>query len=264
MSVAGTNLWMRGSIEFVAVLLGITGSLLIDEWREQRSQHRAQLTILESVYEDILETERFIQEGRMPAFRADSVWMDFFSERWDDLDVDSVARAISRFGTDASFHNTFLDFREFHPPISGMELIMQDGSLNEIRNPEIRRLINTLIKTDLQFVLKNVQTEIDMQIGFRQTLVNQNDPRLARILSVSQDELQRGFNGDDSQLARQVEELRYVLSKDYVRTYLNLKNRNRYFIMFFIRGFEETLAELKELIEIELRAEGRLAGPAPN
>ena len=52
---------------------------------------------------------------------------------------------------------------------------MQDGSLKEIRNIEIRKKINNLYKTDLGFVLKNVQSEIDMQINFRNTLVNQND-----------------------------------------------------------------------------------------
>ena len=260
MSTTRESLWMRGGVEFLAVLLGISGSLLIDEWREDRRQHQEQLTILESVYEDILQTEQFITEARMPAFQADSAWMDFFSTRWEDLDVDSVARALSRFGTNASFHNTFLDFREFHPPISGMELIMQDGSLKEIHNPEIRRLINRLIKTDLQFVLENVQTEIDMQIAFRQTLVDQDDPVLARVLSVSQSALQRGFDGDESELGRQAEELQYVLSKNYVRTYLNLKNRNRYFIMIFIRQFRDTLAELKEVVEQELEEGGRGTG----
>ncbi|MGB1657381.1 MAG: hypothetical protein ACPHO4_08495, partial [Longimicrobiales bacterium] len=116
------------------------------------------------------------------------------------------------------------------------------------------------IKTDLQFVLKNVQTEIDMQIAFRQTLVDQDDPILARVLSVSQTALQRGFDGDESELGRQAEELQYVLSKNYVRTYLNLKNRNRYFIMIFIRQFGDTLAELKEVVEQELEAGGRGTG----
>ena len=61
-------------------------------------------------------------------------------------------------------------------------------------------------------------------------------------------------------MGRQAEELQYVLSKNYVRTYLNLKNRNRYFIMIFIRQFRDTLAELKEVVEQELEEGGRGTG----
>ena len=75
-----------------------------------------------------------------------------------------------------------LDFREFHPPISSIELIMQDGSLKEIHNMEIRKKINELVKTDLEFVLKNVQTEIEMQIDFRNTLINQNGSKVEQLM----------------------------------------------------------------------------------
>ena len=60
------------------------------------------------------------------------------------MNIDSAAVALSKNGTRGSFHNTFLDFREFHPPISSIELIMQDGSLKEIQNMEIRKKINEL------------------------------------------------------------------------------------------------------------------------
>ena len=180
------NILARGGIEFIAVLLGITGSLWIDENRKAQDQNEKQITILEAVYEDIIQTENFMKLRRDPAFQMDSTWMDYFANNWDNMNVDSVAVALSKNGYDASFHDTFLDFREFHPPISSIELIMQDGSLKEIHNMNIRKKINELIKTDLAFVLKNVQTEIEMQINFRSTLVNQNDPKLAELLSISQ------------------------------------------------------------------------------
>ena len=187
------NILARGGIEFIAVLLGITGSLWIDENRKDYDQNKKQITILEAVYEDIVQTENFIKDRRTPAFKADSTWMDFFANNWENMNVDSVAIELSKHGTRVSFHNTFLDFREFHPPISSIELIMQDGSLKEIHNIEIRKKINQLVKTDLAFVLKNVQTEIDMQIDFRNTLINQNDTKLGEILSISQSELKERF-----------------------------------------------------------------------
>jgi len=246
------NILARGGIEFVAVLLGITSSLWIDENSKAQDQNAKQVTILEAVYEDIIQTEKFIKERRDPAFQLDSTWMDYFANNWDNMNVDSVAVALSKNGYDASFHDTFLDFREFHPPISSIELIMQDGSLKEIHNMNIRKKINELIKTDLAFVLKNVQTEIEMQINFRSTLVNQNDPKLAELLSISQLTLKNRLLDNVVNYDDQIEELKYFLTKDYVRTYINLKNRHRYFVMLFIRDFKETLSELKTLVEEEL------------
>ena len=91
-----------------------------------------------------------------------------------------------------------------------------------------------------------------MQIDFRNTVINQNDPKLAKILSVTQKELNDRFQDKVDNYDRQIEELKYFLTKDYARTYINLKNRNRYFIMLFIRNFKSTLSSLKLMIEEEL------------
>ena len=246
------NILARGGIEFIAVLLGITGSLWIDENRKDYDQNKKQITILEAVYEDIIQTENFIKDRRTPAFKADSTWMDFFADNWKNMNVDSVAIELSKHGTRVSFHNSFVDFREFHTAISSIELIMQDGSLKEIHNIEIRKKINTLVKTDLAFVLKNVQTEIDMQIDFRNTLINQNDAKLGEILSISQSELKDRFRDNVINYDKQIEQLKYFLTKDYVRTYISLKNRHRYFVMLFINQFKNTLSELKILVNEEL------------
>ena len=206
------NILARGGIEFIAVLLGITSSLWIDENRKARDLNEKQVMILQAVYEDIVQTENFIKERRDPAFQLDSTWMDYFANNWDTMNIDSAAVALSKNGTRGSFHNTFLDFREFHPPISSIELIMQDGSLKEIQNMEIRKKINELVKTDLEFVLKNVQTEIDMQIDFRNTLINQNDPKLAELLSISQLTLRNRFRDNVDNYDDQIEQLKYFLT----------------------------------------------------
>ncbi|MBT5246376.1 MAG: hypothetical protein HOL64_02345 [Flavobacteriaceae bacterium] len=130
---------------------------------------------------------------------------------------------------------------------------MQDGSLKEIQNIEIRKKINNLYKTDLGFVLKNVQSEIDMQINFRNTLVNQNDKELAQVLSTTHKEIRDRNNDNVDNYDKPIEEIKYFLTKDYIRTYLDLKNRNRFFVMFFIKNFKVTLKELKILIEKELK-----------
>jgi len=245
------NILARGGIEFIAVLLGISGSLWIDKNQELRQKNEYEVTLLNSIYSDINQTEKFL-ESRDRAFQADSIWMNYFAINWDNMNVDSVAIALSK-QKPFVFNTLFFDYREFHPPLSSIEMIMQDGSLKEIQNIEIRKKINNLYKTDLGFVLKNVQSEIDMQINFRNTLVNQNDKELAQVLSTTHKEIRDRNNDNVDNYDKPIEEIKYFLTKDYVRTYLDLKNRNRFFVMFFIKNFKVTLKELKILIEKELK-----------
>ena len=245
------NILARGGIEFIAVLLGISGSLWIDQNQELRQKNEYEVTLLNSIYSDINQTEKFL-ESRDRAFQADSIWMNYFAINWDNMNVDSVAIALSK-QKPFVFNTLFFDYREFHPPLSSIEMIMQDGSLKEIQNIEIQKKINNLYKTDLGFVLKNVQSEIDMQINFRNTLVNQNDKELAQVLSTTHKEIRDRNNDNVDNYDKPIEEIKYFLTKDYVRTYLDLKNRNRFFVMFFIKNFKVTLKELKILIEKELK-----------
>ena len=241
----------RGGIEFLAVLLGITGSLWIDKNQEILKEEEYQFTILESIYNDIIQTEKFFKESRDLAFRADSIWMDYLSNNWDDMNIDSVAVVISK-EKYSVFHTLFFDFREFHPPLSSIEMIMQDGSLKDIKNLEIRKKINKLFKTDLGFILKNVQGEIDMQINFRNMLVAENDPKLAKILTIYQEEMKNNELNISVDYTSSIEILKYLQTKNYARTYINLKNRNRYNVTDYIRLFKETLQELKSLVGKEL------------
>lgn len=245
------NILARGGIEFLAVLLGISASLWIDQNQEIRKEKEYQITILESIYNDIIQTEKFFKESRDLAFRADSIWMDYISNNWDNMNIDSVAIAISK-EKYSVFHTLFFDFREFHPPLSSIEMIMQDGSLKEIDNLEIRKKINKLYKTDLGFILKNVQGEIDMQIKFRSMLIGQNDSKLAKILTIYQEEMEENHFNTTGDYSSSVEILKYLQKKDYARTYINLKNRNRWSVSYYIKLFKKTLHELKDLVEKEL------------
>jgi prephenate dehydrogenase len=91
-----------------------------------------------------------------------------------------------------------------------------------------------------------------MQINFRNTLVNQNDLKLAKIFSISQKEIKDRNDDNVENYSRPIEELKYFLTKDYARTYINLKNRNRYNVMDYVRQFKKTLQELKILVDEEL------------
>ena len=91
-----------------------------------------------------------------------------------------------------------------------------------------------------------------MQTNFRNILLRQNDPILAKILTISQQEMKDSEYNNSKDFSKSIEILKYLQTKDYARTYINLKNRNRYNISDYIQIFKQTLQELKDLVEKEL------------
>jgi hypothetical protein len=85
----------RGGVEFIAVLLGISGSLWIDKNQEFRQKNEQEIVLLNSIYSDINQTEMFL-ESRDVAFQADSLWMNYFAINWENMNIDSVAIALSK------------------------------------------------------------------------------------------------------------------------------------------------------------------------
>ena len=75
---------------------------------------------------------------------------------------------------------------------------------------------------------------------------------MEKILSISHEELKESEYNNIENYSRFIEVLQYFQTKDYAKTYLNLKNRNRYHIMNYIEDFKETLQELKTLVGKEL------------
>ena len=98
-----------------------------------------------------------------------------------------------------------------------------------------------------------MQGEVDMQTNFRKILLTQNDSTLAKILTISQQEMKDNEYNDSQDFSKSAEILKYLQTKDYASTYINLKNRNRYNISDYIQIFKQTLQELKVLVENELK-----------
>jgi hypothetical protein len=91
-----------------------------------------------------------------------------------------------------------------------------------------------------------------MQTNFRNILLTQNDPVLAEILTISQQDMKDMEYNNSEDFRKPIKILKYLQTKDYARTYINLKNRNRYNISDYIQIFKQTLQELKVLVEKEL------------
>ena len=157
------NILARGGVEFIAVVLGITISFWLDNQKEEWNNRKIEINLLESIISDIESIKTYNQQ-RSEVFELDNAVMDYVSTNWESLNVDSIAIILSTSGYKSSIHNMFFDYREFHPPISSLRMVLNNGSINLINSKKVKSLISKLINTDYGFISKNVDAEIALQI----------------------------------------------------------------------------------------------------
>ena len=238
---------IKYSLEFVVIVLGITISYWINDIQIQNQESDKEKVILNSILSDIEQIEAYIN-ARKRTLKSDSIWMDYLIKNWKNINIDSTAIQFSKNRYDASFHNLFLDFREFHPPIATLEMVTSDGSFSIIKNNLIKRRINSIVYLSKEQLIKNSEVEIDLQLSFKERLMVDEDKDVVEMLNTTQFELDNRFNGSEDYYEETKNEIKVILEKDYARNYLNLKFRHRYFVQFFLNEFSHEVSELKKLI----------------
>ena len=242
---------IKYSLEFIVIVLGITISYWINDIQVQNQESDKEKVILNSILSDIELIEDYIND-RKKTLSSDSLWMDYLIKNWENINIDSTTREFSKTGYNASFHNLFLDFREFHPPIATLEMITSDGSFSIIKNDLIKRKINSIVYLSKEQLIKNSEVEIELQLSFKEKLMEDEDKDLVNMLNATQNELKNRFSGSENYYLETKNELRVILEKDYARNYLNLKFRHRYFVLLFLNSFSTEVNQLKILILSEL------------
>ena len=241
------NILARGGIEFIAVVLGITISFWLDNKKEEWDTSKVEIKLLESILDDV-ENIKAYNQVRSEMFDLEIDVMNHISSNWENLKVDSIAKILSTSGYRTSIHNIFFDYREFHPPISSLRMVLNDGSVNIIKSKEVRSLISKLVNTDYGFVSKNVDTEIALQIELRNTIMKDNSKNIIFPIETTSQGLLDRFENGDKYIERTVTDLEVLTDIDYFRNYLNLKIRQRTMVMGMISIFDNTLIYLEQKI----------------
>jgi hypothetical protein len=183
---------------------------------------------------------------------AENELMDYLSANWNNINYDSVTKVLLTGGNTKSFHNLFLDYREFHPPISEITSIIEDGSLALISNNDIKLKIISLLDNHLEFLNQNVSSEIALQQEFRIALLQSNNQEIKAILKTSQNELRERFYVEDDYTEKTRSELQAINKLNSGENYLSLKIRQRFFVMYYLGVFKTKLTELEEEVNAEL------------
>ena len=104
------------------------------------------------------------------------------------------------------------------------------------------------------FVNQNVKSEIELQQSFREQLVLENSYEISRILETTQDEMKKRVSGEVDNRQKILAELKAITKLRTAKNYLNLKIRQRYWVMNFYNSFDTNLKRLNEMVVEELQS----------
>lgn len=237
--------------ETSVIIIGISISFWLNNTQAKAENLRKEIQLLKAVQLNINEIEVYVLD-REKKLTAENELMDYLSANWNNINYDSVTKVLLTGGNTKSFHNLFLDYREFHPPISEITSIIEDGSLALISNNEIKLKIISLLDNHLEFLNQNVSSEIALQQEFRIALLQSNNQEIKAILKTSQNELRERFYTEDDFTEKTRSELQAINKLNSGENYLSLKIRQRFFVMYYLGVFKTKLTELEEEVNAEL------------
>ncbi|MDA0757309.1 MAG: hypothetical protein O3C01_01410 [Bacteroidetes bacterium] len=237
--------------ETSVIIIGISISFWLSNLQEKSNNKNKEIEILESIDININEIQKYI-DNRRETLDEDNQLMDYLSTHWNNLNLDSIVEVLQFGRHKKAFHNVFLDYREFHPPVSEISSIIGDGSISLISNHDVKIQLISLMDNSYDFVNQNVKSEIELQQSFRAKLVQEESYEISKILETTQNEMRQRIRGEVDNRKKILAELKAITKLRSAKNYLNLKIRQRFWIMNFYNTFDENLNVLRELVVKEL------------
>tara|TARA_B110000483_G_scaffold154212_1_gene183227 strand:+ start:23 stop:787 length:765 start_codon:yes stop_codon:yes gene_type:complete len=237
--------------ETSVIIIGISISFWLSNLQEKSNNKNKEIEILESIDININEIQKYI-DNRRETFDEDNQLMDYLSTHWNNLNLDSIVEVLQFGRHKKAFHNVFLDYREFHPPVSEISSIIGDGSISLISNHDVKIQLISLMDNSYDFVNQNVKSEIELQQSFRAKLVQEESYEISKILETTQNEMGQRIRGEVDNRKKILAELKAITKLRSAKNYLNLKIRQRFWIMNFYNTFDKNLNVLRKLVVKEL------------
>ena len=245
------KVFIKLGFEIIAIIIGISATFWISEVQKDLENQEKEIKLLKTIQINVHNIDKYTN-NRIDLLKVENDLMDYISSNWKGLNIDSLVNVLKDGTYIKSFHNIFLDYREFHPPISELKAIIDDGSLGLIKNEKIRLTLATLLDDRLDFLLQNVKSEIQLQQAFRENLISEKNEKIVSALKTSYFEMENRIKGESGYHNKISQELKAITELKSAENYLNLKIRQRYWVMFFMNNFKSSLTEISDLVNSEL------------
>ena len=209
------NLFAKGGIEFLAVLLGISGSLWMENNRQIKLEDEQIYNTLYSLKEELVTLNEYSDRYKSKILRDYKICEKLLTD-WGSNNIDSLVNHDLE-GRDLIL--TIKAYRAFHPPISIFNSLKSDGSIGLIKNPNIKTKINNVYEVSFSHIQEGVDNERNlyqklneyMILNYPYLLIDHKSSKYKTALSK--------FLNDEIALA-------YIIEKNSMRNFLaNLISR---------------------------------------
>ena len=226
------NLFARGGIEFLAVLLGISGSLWIENNRESNLENEQIYNTLYSLKEELVTLQEYSERYKGKIIRDYNI-CDNILVNWGNIDIDSL---VNQKFEGRILVLTIKAYRAFHPPISIFNSLKSDGSIGLIKNPNIKMKINNVYEVSFSHIQEGVDNERILYQKLNEYIIL-NYPYLL-------------INDDSNEYKKA---LREFLNDEIALAYIIEKNSMRNFLSRLISRYISRVNDLNLLIDSQIK-----------
>ena len=203
------NILTRGGVELIAVVLGITLSLWVDDKRELSIIEKNNVKTLKSIKNEVRLRIDYI-ERKINQYQRDVEVGEYVIKNWNNVDFDSIA---SKTKNDRNIILTLKAYRAINLPVSIYNSLNSDGSIAKLDQDSIKIILNDLYEVMPAHIVDGVENERVLYHSFNEFIIK-NYSRIVEdgIGKLEKNEYNRFFNDDVV--------LGYVLEKTHIRKFI--------------------------------------------
>ena len=217
----------RGGVELIAVVLGITLSLWVDDKKELSVIEKNNIKTLKSIKNEVKLRINYI-ERKINQYKRDIEVGEYVIKNWNKINYDSIS-IITKNGRDIIL--TLKAYRAINLPVSIYNSLNSDGSIAKLDQDSIKIILNDLYEVIPAHIVDGVENERVLYHSFNEFIIK-NYSRIVNdaVGEKEYDAYDRFFNDDVV--------LGYVLEKTHIRK----------FILRLITNYHSRLNELEKMI----------------
>ena len=221
------KLLTRGGVELIAVVLGITLSLWVDDKKELSVVKKNNVKTLKSIKAEVALRIKYI-DRKMNQYKRDIEVGDYIIKNWNKIDYDSIASITKN---DRDIILTLKAYRAINLPTSIYNSLNSDGSIGKLEQDSIKIILNDLYEVIPAHIVDGVENERVLYHSFNEYIIK-NYPIIVNdaVGKKEYDDYGRFFDDDVV--------LGYVLEKTHLRK----------FILKLITNYYNRLIKLEKMI----------------
>ena len=199
----------RGGVELIAVVLGITLSLWVDDKRELSIIKKNNVKTLKSIKNEVRLRIDYI-ERKINQYQRDVEVGEYVIKNWNNIDFDSIS---SKTKNDRSIVLTLKAYRAINLPVSIYNSLNSDGSIAKLDQDSIKIILNDLYEVIPAHIVDGVENERVLYHSFNEFIIK-NYPRIVEdgVGELEKNDYNKFFNDDVV--------LGYVLEKTHLRKFI--------------------------------------------